>query len=122
MTRALPGQMPEIYSIMDILVLPTLREGLPNVLLEAGAMKVPVVATRATGCVDVVREGETGLLTSIGSASELAAAILTLAASEELRGVLGAEARKRVAADFSEQAVSRRLIEEYRRLLSFEKN
>ena len=116
--RAFPGQMPEIYSMIDILILPTLREGLPNVLLEAGAMEVPVVATRATGCIDVVVDGETGILVRIGCADELAAAILSLAASEEFRRKLGEEARKHIAVNFSEQTVSARLIDEYRRLLS----
>ena len=116
--RVVPEQMPEIYSTIDILILPTLREGLPNVLLEAGAMEVPVVATMVTGCVDVVLDGKTGVLVPVGSADELAAAIVRTAASADLRRELGEVARKHIAANFSEQSVSIRLVDEYRRLLS----
>src|SRR5690606_27108337 len=52
------------FSVMDIFVLPTYREGFPTVALEASSMKLPVVITRATGCEESVRDGETGLFTS----------------------------------------------------------
>jgi glycosyltransferase involved in cell wall biosynthesis len=117
-TRGFPGQMPEIYSTIDVLVLPTLREGLPGVLLEAGAMEIPVVATRATGCIDAVLDGETGVLVRVDSADELAAAILNLAGREDFRGTLGVRARKHIAANFSEQTVSVRLADAYWQLLS----
>jgi glycosyltransferase involved in cell wall biosynthesis len=50
------------YAAMDILVLPTRREGFPNTPLEAAAMKVPVVATNVDGCVEAIKDGVTGLL------------------------------------------------------------
>lgn len=52
------------YAIMDIFVLPSYREGLPTVIIEASSLGIPVVATRVTGCVDAVLPEKTGLLTS----------------------------------------------------------
>jgi glycosyltransferase involved in cell wall biosynthesis len=115
---ASPDQMPEIYSMIDVLILPTLREGLPNVLLEAGAMEVPVVATRATGCIDVVEDGATGILVEIGNSATLAAAIEQMAASETVRRGMALAAKRNVARYFSEQKVSAQLMEEYGRLLA----
>jgi glycosyltransferase involved in cell wall biosynthesis len=66
----------------------------------------------------VVREGETGLLVGIGSARELADAIVRLAANAEFRRSLGEKARQHIAANFSEPTVSANLVKEYCRLLS----
>lgn len=49
------------YSLMDIFVLPSYREGFPTVVLEASSMKIPVLVTRATGCEEAISEGVTGL-------------------------------------------------------------
>jgi len=69
--------MPSIYRTLDLLVLPTYREGFGTSLLEAAAMGLPVIATRIPGCVDAVREGETGLLVPARDAGALTAAIRT---------------------------------------------
>src|SRR5690606_35070492 len=72
----LTEQMPTVYEALDVLVLPTYREGLPTVLLEAAAMQRPVVATAVTGCVDVVVHEQTGLLVAPRDAEALRAALL----------------------------------------------
>jgi glycosyltransferase involved in cell wall biosynthesis len=53
------------YSLMDIFILPSYREGLPTVVLEASSMGVPVITTHSTGCVDAIRENQTGIFTEI---------------------------------------------------------
>jgi glycosyltransferase involved in cell wall biosynthesis len=63
------------YALMDVFCLPSLREGLPNVILEAMASGTLVVASDATGNIDLVQNGVTGLLVSRGSATELAVAL-----------------------------------------------
>ena len=74
----LAGQIEDpsaLYAIMDIVVLPSYREGLPLVPLEAAAMALPVVATRIPGCVDAVVDGQTGTLVPPRDAWALAQAI-----------------------------------------------
>ncbi len=69
-----------IFEILDALVLSSLyKEGLPNVLLEAMAMKVPVVASRMAGVPEIVEQGKTGYMVEPGDIDELADAIVTLA-------------------------------------------
>lgn len=67
--------MPAVYAAIDALVLPSHTEGLPRVLLEAGAAGRPVVATAVGGVPEVVRDGETGLLCPPGDPLQLAATI-----------------------------------------------
>jgi glycosyltransferase involved in cell wall biosynthesis len=52
------------YTIMDIFILPSYREGLPTVILEASSMGLPIITTRATGCVDSIIENKTGIFTN----------------------------------------------------------
>lgn len=74
-----------VYEAMDILVLSsTSKEGLPNVILEASSMELPVVSTRLAGVPEAVIEGETGRMVAPGDAAGLAAAISAIGAD---RGV-----------------------------------
>jgi glycosyltransferase involved in cell wall biosynthesis/nucleoside-diphosphate-sugar epimerase len=66
------------YHAMDVLALPSLREGFPNVVLEAAASGVPAVVRRSTGSVDAVQPGTTGLVVDTPQPEELAAALETL--------------------------------------------
>ena len=76
--------MPAHYRAMDVLALPTYREGFPNTPLEAAAMGIPVVATRVVGCVDAVVDGETGTLVPPRDASSLARALAAYLDSPDL--------------------------------------
>jgi glycosyltransferase involved in cell wall biosynthesis len=92
--------MPSVYRTLDLLVLPSYREGFNTALLEAAAMGLPVVATRIPGCVDAVQDGETGLLVPVRDAQALRAAIATYLGDPELRRRHGASGRRRVRRDF----------------------
>ena len=59
----------QYYLLMNVLVLPSYREGFPTVVLEAGAMGIPVIVSRSTGCIDSIKEGETGVFTDISAES-----------------------------------------------------
>lgn len=93
---------------MDVLVLPSLREGFPNVVLEAGAMEVPAIVSDATGCVDAVRKDVTGLITPVGDARSLADALEALLGNPARRRELGLAARAWVQEDFVPADVWRR--------------
>jgi glycosyltransferase involved in cell wall biosynthesis len=111
------GRIEAYYAAMDLVVLPTYREGLPNVLLEAAAMELPVVATRVTGCVDAVQDGVTGTLVTARDAAALAAAILAYARDPALRATHGRAARAMVERLFPRERVWLALHEQYLKLL-----
>jgi len=109
---------PPLFAAMDLFVLPTYREGLPTVLLEAGAMKLPVVATRVSGCVDVVEDGITGMLVPSRDAQKLAGAIRSYLKDPELRIQHGSAARERVVREYRQEAIWQALHKEYIQYLS----
>ncbi len=88
------------YAASDVVVLPTYREGMPNVLLEASAMGRAIVATTSAGCVDCVVDGQTGLLVPPRDATALGAAMLRLARDDEARAALGRRGRAHVLEAF----------------------
>jgi len=98
------------FSLMDVHVLPSLREGFPNVVLEASAMGLPTVTTDATGAIDSVRDDETGLIVKANDARGLAEAIKELVRDSERASRYGAAARNRVIADFKPEVVVRTLL------------
>jgi glycosyltransferase involved in cell wall biosynthesis len=112
-----PDQVAEYMSAMDVIVLPTYREGFPNVLLEAAAMELPVVATRVTGCVDAVIDGVTGTLVEPRDAEGLAKALLAYACDPQLRKQHGKAAREMVLRDFLPENILEDALRLYRQLL-----
>jgi glycosyltransferase involved in cell wall biosynthesis len=95
------ANMIDLYDAMDIFVLSSLREGLPNVVLEAMAMEVPVIATRINGVPRIITHGENGLLVSPGVPESIREALLQLIASAEERRRLAVAARRTVERHFS---------------------
>jgi glycosyltransferase involved in cell wall biosynthesis len=106
-----------LYEAMDVFALSSLREGLPNVLLEALSMEVPVVATRLPGVQRVLRHGENGLLVEPGSVEALAGALGRLLRDADLRRRLAEEARGSVETDYSFAVRMRKLADLYDALL-----
>lgn len=91
----------EILEASDVVVQASQSEGLPTVMMEAGAAGRPVVATDVGGTRDIVRHKETGILVSPGDAEALAAGIVRLLADPCLAREMGLRARERVFATFS---------------------
>jgi glycosyltransferase involved in cell wall biosynthesis len=117
--QALPFQ-PDIapyYLAMDVFVLPTCREGFPNTVLEAQAAERPVVTTRATGAIDSVVDGKTGILVPVGDAHALADAISELLGSPAMARRMGQAGRERVEREFQQETVWNKMIDLYRDLL-----
>jgi glycosyltransferase involved in cell wall biosynthesis len=90
-----------LYEALDVFALSSRREGLPNVVLEALAMEVPVVATRVNGVPRLVRDGATGLLVEPDSADGLADGLARLLGDAGLRARLAAAGRRAVERDYS---------------------
>lgn len=103
---------------MDIFVLPTYREGLPTVLLEAAALGLPTVTTNATGARDALVDGKTGLQVPVGDVSALREALARLVRDASLREAMGRAGREWVCEHFDQREVWRRQAEEYRTLAS----
>jgi glycosyltransferase involved in cell wall biosynthesis len=108
------------YRAMDVVVLPTRREGFPNAVLEASASGVPVITTLATGARDAVVPEVTGLLVPPGYPEAIREAILKLLQDEARRRAMGAAARRWVIEHFSEERVLQLTIEFYRSLMRVE--
>lgn len=92
------------YAAMDALVLPTRREGFPNVVLEAAAMGVPAIVTDATGSRDSVTP-TTGMIVPVDDVDALAAAISGLCRGELDTRAMGERARERALREFEPQKV-----------------
>lgn len=86
----------------DVLCLPTLREGFPNVVLEAAALEVPAVVTDATGAIDSVVDGETGWIFPVENPHALAEVITEIVAHPEQIQQRGTKARRRVEEHFEQ--------------------
>jgi glycosyltransferase involved in cell wall biosynthesis len=91
----------DLYHAMDLFVLSSLREGLPNVLLEAMAIGVPVVATRIAGVPRLIRDGVDGLLVEAGNEDELAASMKQILTSDQLRHKFALAGRERIETSYS---------------------
>jgi glycosyltransferase involved in cell wall biosynthesis len=102
---------------MDVVALPTYREGLPVVPLEAAAMRLPVVATSIPACADAVVDGETGSLVPPRDGRALADALDRYLRNPDLRGSHGREARDRMLRWFRPEAMWEALLGEYQSLL-----
>ncbi|HEX5818293.1 MAG TPA: glycosyltransferase family 4 protein [Gemmatimonadales bacterium] len=110
------GDMPDVLASAAVVCLPSYREGMPGVLLEAAAAGRPVVTTDVPGCRDAVVPGETGLMVPARDADGLAAALRTLLADPALRQRMGQAARRRAEAGFSRELVVSSTLRIYRTL------
>lgn len=82
--------MNEVYDEADIVVLPSYREGLPTVILEAGLKKIPVIVTDVPGCSDIVAHNKDGLVVPKCNPQALATAIMSLSCGEKRKGLAAA--------------------------------
>jgi len=109
--------MPELYSLMDVFVLPSHREGFPRAPMEASAMQVPCVVTDIRGCRETVEQDRNGLLVPLGDIQALAEAIVELLTDREKARRMGEEGRRMALERFDERLVFDKVKTEYARLL-----
>jgi len=107
--------MPELYQSVDILLLPTVREGLPLAVMEAMSCGLPVVATNCSSLPELIDEGKGGFLCGLGDVNEFAEKVNLLAENQSLRQEMGVYNRTKV----EEMFTLNRMVSEYKEL--FEK-
>ena len=110
------AQAYDFINMMDIFVLPSLHEGIPVVLLEALALKRPVVATRVGGIPEVVSHGQSGMLVSPANAADLAAGIRDIIKDRTRALAFGTAGRSQVEREFSASMMADRTAAMYRSL------
>lgn len=99
----------DIFKAMDLLVLPSLTEGLPNVVLEAFSNAKPVVATSVGGVPELVEDGVSGILVPKERPGMLADAISKCLASADMRTAMGLAGYRKVSSEFTFEDQTRRL-------------
>jgi glycosyltransferase involved in cell wall biosynthesis len=109
--------VPDLLGLMDLLVIPSLRESFGLVAIEAMAMKVPVIASRIGGLEEIVEHGKTGMLVPPGDPAALAAAIRELADNPATRRRMGEAGRRRAVESFGIETTVRKTEELYLEIL-----
>ncbi|HEY2180178.1 MAG TPA: glycosyltransferase family 4 protein [Solirubrobacteraceae bacterium] len=106
--------VPEIMAALDVLLLPSWEEPFGRAVVEAMAMRVPVVATSVGGPREIVDDGREGRLVAPRDPRAWAAAIRTVLDSPQRRGAMGLAGRERVERDFTFEQQARTMIQVYR--------
>jgi len=106
------------YAAADVCVLPSYREGVPNVVLEAGAMALPSIVTDINGSREIISNGENGLIVPPRSVDALHEAMCAMMDDDEARRRMAAAARPRIAARYEQGFVRKCLYDFYDEILS----
>ncbi len=106
------------FGVADLAVVPSFSEGSPNVVLEAMAARVPLIATSVGGVPEILRERVTALLVPPGNPASMAAAMVEMIDNRELRLRLAERAREHVTAEFSPARYDARLLAVYEKALA----
>ena len=111
-----PKDLPSYYSLIDIFAHPSLRDGLPNAVLEAMACEKAIIATPVGGIKDILEDEKTGLSVNVNDASMLADKILELMNQPEKRKYLGKKAREAIENKFTPDLELEANLDIYRKL------
>jgi len=114
----LRSNMQDVLVQSHVVCLPSLREGVPKVLIEAAACGRAIVTTDAPGCREIVRHGENGLLVPVRDSKALAEALRLLIENAELRASMGQKGREIAVEEFSVERVVNETLGVYRELLA----
>jgi glycosyltransferase involved in cell wall biosynthesis len=122
--EVLQEELVSFYSMADIFVLPSIvnengeTEGLGVVLLEAMACGLPVIGSDVGGILDIIKDGETGLLVRQKDSQDLTRQMIRLLTDSELRKKMTGNARDLIKRQFSWEIVAQRFMEVYRSVLN----
>jgi len=110
-------ELPILYAVMNVLVLPSLFEGIPRVVMEASAMQIPAVVTDVKGNREAVEHGRNGLRVPLGDVQRLAFSIAAILTDEGKAKRMGEEGRQIALERFDENVVFEKVRQEYASLL-----
>ncbi len=106
-----------LFGLIDLIVLPSYREGLPRSLIEAAACGLAIITTDVPGCREVVTDGVDGLLVPVRDPGALAAAIARIDDDRILAATLGQAARRKALSEFDQRIVNDQTIAVYKELI-----
>jgi len=106
--------MPDMLASASIICLPSYREGLPKVLLEAAAIGRPLIATDVPGCREIVKNGENGILVKLKDVDSLYGAIKLLVSNQQMRQSMGKRSRKIVESELSTDIINKQTLQLYK--------
>ncbi len=111
-----PGRTDNVRAFLnlaDVFVFPSYREGFPNVLLQAGAMELPIIATNINGCNEIIIDGETGLLVPMKDENALCEKMNIFYSNEELRRSASLNVRRSTEEKFAQKLIWEEIKNEY---------
>lgn len=111
-------QIPELMRAADCLVLSSLWEGMPNVVLESMAAGLPVISTRVDGIFELIQPGEQGTLVEIGSIDQLHQALVDFRSSPAQFARMAENAQTLVEQEFTWESIARKYDQIYSQILS----
>ena len=109
--------IPDVLNALDIFVLPSRSEGMPNAVLEAMACGIPTIATSVGGSPEIIEDGISGMLIASEDEGHLTRALTELIQDDEKRRMIGSEGRKRVLSHFNLKKMVLKYQELYEALL-----
>ncbi|HSG44097.1 MAG TPA: glycosyltransferase family 4 protein [Anaerolineales bacterium] len=112
----LPKDLPTYYSLIDVFIHPSLRDGMPNAVLEAMACEVPVIATPVGGIKDIIHDGKNGVIVSINDPSLLAEKITKLLDDPDSQKPMAKSARELIVEKFTPEKELKASLQIYRNL------
>ena len=108
----------ELYSLMDIFVLPSYREGFPHSVMEASAMALPVITTDVRGCRNAIDSGITGILVPPKNSEELAKAIVSFLSDPKMAEAMGKAGRQKAKKEFDKNMLLQKMEEKIKQLIN----
>ena len=109
--------MYKLYGIVDLVVLPSWREGLSRTLIESASMEIPIITTNVSGCNDIVDHGINGILVPKKDIESLSLAMEFILKNPKFAKKLGIAARKKVINQFQAKLINNQTLDIYKKLI-----
>lgn len=112
------NQVEYFMHLADFFVFPSHREGFPNVLLQAGAMGLPIVCSDITGNIDIVKNNETGLIFNSGNEGEMLRLIAFAIANPQQLKTMAKQLQKDIQQNYRQENIWQKMLEAYKTLVN----